>query len=249
MTGLVSVSEPAAENDVVQLSVFDNIPVEVLDGPGTALRDFFTPGRVYDVRAGESSTLRRLPSAGWRLLKRTEHHGHRSEQIAAPYPGEEGAWSLISMSEREGRWIVSSNPWPQRPVPTKPVRRQHLQLRLLDSMTPAGTPPVIRPTLTNTGTALWRNVAEDTPTVLVWVLDPDGTPIMTPGLMVFGSSGVLPDIEPGTTITLYAADMKTPEVHTYPPGTYQLLGVLDSLQLRSEPGTLHISEPTAGPPV
>lgn len=87
----------------------------------------FLPAR--GSKLDESGTLQRLRSVGSRLVRRSEHHKHRSGQIATLHPGEEGAWALISMPEREGRWIREQQSLAAAASTNRSVGRQHLQLR------------------------------------------------------------------------------------------------------------------------
>ncbi|MBE7191441.1 MAG: hypothetical protein INR66_03030 [Gordonia polyisoprenivorans] len=229
--------------DLFQLHTIDDIRGEVLAEPGTLLREFFPEGRVYSVTAGLSAALREIPATGWRLIQHRDNERLQRDTIAAPSAMNPGSWIVLYSSRGEdGRWIISTGGegWTFPAVPARSVRRRPLRLELGTTTTQAGSSPLIYPTLTNVSEANWRNVAEDSPTVLVWVLDDDGNPIFEPGFVVWGSSGLLPDLAPGESTTLYAAQVETAGVETFAPGTYRVTGLLKSLGLQSEPGVLLI---------
>ncbi|WP_253663084.1 hypothetical protein [Williamsia maris] len=226
-----------------QIHVFDEVPADVLADPGTSLRAFFPADRNFEFPPHVGDALRVLPESGWRMIQSLDNDRNRRETVAAPSLDEPGAWVLISSSlTEEGRWMVSTTDgWPLHAVPAKRYRRAQLRLDLMETTTAAGTRPNIRPTLTNTSNAMWRNVAEDTPTVLAWLLDADGKPIMTPGVVYSGGVGGLPDLNPGETVELYRADLTTPDIESFPQGEYTVIGLLKDLNLRSEPGLLRIT--------
>ncbi|SIS18523.1 hypothetical protein [Williamsia sterculiae] len=230
--------------DAYQLATIDDIPGEVLAAPGNLLRDFFPPDRDYAVVAHLSEVLHTMPATGWRLIQHRDNNDLRRDTIAAPSHLTPGAWIVLySTRGGDGRWIISTGGegWTFPAVPTRSHRRRDLRLQLGETTSQVGTAPLIYPTLTNTGTTAWHNVADDTPTVLVWILDTNGAPIAERGFMTWGSVGTLPDLEPGESTVLYAADLKTPNAESLPPGTYTLTGMLHSLGLRTEPGSLHIT--------
>lgn len=145
----------------------------------------------------------------------------------------------------DGRCVVSTGgeSFPYPAVPARSERRRNLLLDLGQTTAVVGSTPRIRPTLTNAGDSLWHNVAGDHPSVDVWVLDSKGDPIASPGYRLWSPpANSLPDLQPGESIELDDIEFITdPSIELFAPGTYEVVGVLHDLGLRSEPGTLHLT--------
>mgnify|MGYP006867826580 CR=1 FL=1 len=91
------------------------------------------------------------------------------------------------------------------------------------------------------------NVAGDHPSVDVWVLDSNGNPIASPGYRLWSPpASSLPDLQPGESIVLDDIEFITdPSIELFAAGTYQVVGVLHDLGLRSEPGALYLKRTRA----
>lgn len=230
-----------------QIFIADGIPAARLLEEGSDLRKFFPSDRSYSVDGNLSESLREVSATGWRVIREVAGNDRRGEMItvAAPATSEPGSWVLISFARaQDGRWVVSTGgeSFPYPAVPSRGERRRNLHLELGETTAAVGSTPRIRPTLTNVGDSVWHNVADDYPSVYIWVLNSNGDPIASPGYRLWTPPAhTLPDLKPGETIELDDIEFITdPSIETFTKGTYKVVGVLQDLKLRSEPGILHV---------
>lgn len=240
-------SETVGSSNTFQLSFYDDVSGDALAAPGSFLRDFFPPGRIYTAGQEEVDSLARLPSDGWRRIASRDDARSRAETFAAPCPNEPGAWVFVSMVERDGLWRISSNSvFPERPVPSRARRRRHLRLHWQGTVVvAAGSQPALSLTVTNEGTQRWRNVAGDDPSVDVHVVDPPGG--RKPGGYhpYIPRSRQLPDLDPGESVELlqvawHAHNGADLDISEFPPGRYELVAIVSSLGLRADAGVMHV---------
>ena len=234
-----------ADLALVQLGSVDVHP-DVLRGPGTDLATAIGPRPLLRDSWDACQAIRALlPSAGWRVAQVRAARGsaRAAAALAAPCPGEPGAWVLAFLAEDNGQWLFSGDPEPARPRPGRAARRRYLRLDCpaVPVIAAAGQPPDLSLRLTNTGASGWGN-GPDIMRVLAWITDPrTGEPLPAQRTFAQAGSEHFPvELAAGESIII-PARTATRDAGQLPPGSYGLTALLTAVNLRSAPGTLHLT--------
>lgn len=243
---LVGMVQREAEQDGldrVQLGHVDVDP-DVLNLPGSSLRELMSSGRDWDVQVPEA-VWDELPGSGWRRIRsRADTVGSgRSEQLAAPHPDVAGAWVLINLAERAGRWIVSADPGPVEVAPGRASRRRGLRLTWpTGEICACSVADITGLTieLHNELGSVWKPGPRDGGAVFAWLSEEDGTALPACPWFAHGGGGSDLTLQPAAVLVLPVTAIAVPDAEP-PPGTYQLTALLTSLNLRSDITHVHIS--------
>ena len=161
-----------------------------------------------------------LPATGWRELTVVQPSGRRV--FAAPHVD---GWAVAHLAATSSGDILSADPGPFTPRPTKAARRAGLVMELDPSMVGGG--PVFV-TLTNRSEQLWIADPEDGGYCHAWILDSSGRRLGS-SWFAFGSpQPQLTDLLPSNSLRL---PVHLEEPGALGPGRHRLEAVLPSLDL------------------
>jgi hypothetical protein len=165
-----------SEDGLVQLSYVEVDPA-ALSGPGGRL-DALLAGRVIDNLP--MIWPEEFPADGWRVIYTRTGPGRGSprlvEVLAAPLPVCDGAFAMVSLSERDGKLRLGCDPGPVAVHPGRATRRHGLRLEWREPVlrARAGEPLRLTIELVNTSRGRWDNAADDSEVVVGWLLDAEG---------------------------------------------------------------------------
>jgi hypothetical protein len=166
-----------AEDGLVQLNYVEVDPA-ALSAPGARL-DALLASRVIDNLP--ETWPEEFPADGWRLIYPRRAPGRASpklaEVLAAPLPACDGAFAMVSLTERDGKLRLGCDPGPVAVNPGRATRRHGLQLQWRTPVlrAHAGQPLKLTIELVNSSWRRWHNVADDSGVVVGWLLDAEKT--------------------------------------------------------------------------
>lgn len=224
----------------------------VLEEGGSELGGVLAPFEPLELKAQE--LFDGLPQGGWRVvadLPALTGGPGRRVVLAAPHPEDPDGWALISLSLRDGRWLMGVDPGPVRLRPAKAVRRAGLRLfwREQPIIGLVGEPLRLKAGLQNVSDRRWatRDVDDtigdtDHLSVVAWLYDQNGERLPARRWVSFGHLDAPDSIGPGEMVML-GAEVLTTDVDQLPPGEYGIIAMVTSLNLHSDRGVVRLVTP------